>query len=267
MQSTHFRCESALWPFSLPLALVLAASACGEPGPASPATADTQAAKDAAVDATDAAALDAAADVGPPNKPPEATDDLAATSVGTAVEIDVLDNDSDSPGDKLKVTEVTQGKHGTVAITLSGKAVEYTPLDDVYVGLDDFTYTVSDGKGGLDTGAVTVNIKPPPTLVITAPKAGEVVKGTAVQVEFKVTGCKFTSPSDDADGCHGHRYLDKKTYAPPGKTGPGQYEYAPIQLTPLTPGEHTFTMQLHQNDGSDAAWVPPVSASVTFTVE
>lgn len=95
--------------------------------------------------------------VNPVNDAPAAVADTAATSQGTAVNIDVLANDTDVDGDTLTVTGVTQGAHGTVTFTATG--VTYTPAPG-YTGTDTFTYTVSDGHGGTTTAAVTVTVHP-----------------------------------------------------------------------------------------------------------
>ncbi len=56
----------------------------------------------------------------------------------------------------LRVASVTQGANGTVAIN-PDKTVTYTPASN-YVGTDSFTYVVSDGNGGQDTGTVSVTV-------------------------------------------------------------------------------------------------------------
>ncbi|MCG8352510.1 MAG: Ig-like domain-containing protein, partial [Chloroflexales bacterium] len=91
--------------------------------------------------------------VNPVNDPPEAVDDTAALS-RTAITIDVLANDSDPDGDTLTITEVTQGAKGTVAIS-GGVELTYTPNAD-FIGTDSFTYTISDGNGGVDSANVMV---------------------------------------------------------------------------------------------------------------
>jgi hypothetical protein len=90
------------------------------------------------------------------NDAPVASADAAATRKNTAVNIDVLANDSDVEGDALAVTSVTQAANGTVYI-VSGAQVKYTPYSS-FVGTDTFTYTVSDGKGGSATATVTVTV-------------------------------------------------------------------------------------------------------------
>src|SRR5207237_10497660 len=68
--------------------------------------------------------------------------------------LDVRANDSDIDGDTLSVSVVTQGTHGSVAITSGGTGVSYTPAANFF-GTDTFTYTVSDGNGGTDTATVS----------------------------------------------------------------------------------------------------------------
>ncbi|MEW8109684.1 MAG: retention module-containing protein [Candidatus Thiodiazotropha endolucinida] len=93
------------------------------------------------------------------NAPPIAEDDEAITDEDTPITIPVLGNDRDPSGDPISVVEVTQGEHGGVSIdTETGNPV-YTPNPN-YNGSDSFTYTISDGAGGVDTATVTVVIDP-----------------------------------------------------------------------------------------------------------
>ena len=94
----------------------------------------------------------------PPDNPPMAADDSATTTENTAVTVDVLANDTDVDGDTLSVSSVTAPAHGKAAI-VSGK-VKYTPTT-FYTGPDSFTYKVSDGRGGTDTGTVNVTVDIP----------------------------------------------------------------------------------------------------------
>jgi hypothetical protein len=92
----------------------------------------------------------------PPNLMPVAEDDAAVTNEHTPVIIHVLDNDYDPDvGDTLTVDSVTQGTHGLV--TTNGHEVTYTPAPG-FNGIDSFTYTISDGKGGTDTANVNVTV-------------------------------------------------------------------------------------------------------------
>jgi hypothetical protein len=96
------------------------------------------------------------------NRAPTATSDTATTNQATAVTINVLANDSDPDGDTLTVTGVSQPQFGTATVSGNGQSVTYTPNAD-FVGDDQFTYVVSDGKGGTATGTVHVRVNDPNT--------------------------------------------------------------------------------------------------------
>lgn len=88
------------------------------------------------------------------NAPPMAASDGAPTALNTAVTINVLSNDSDLNGDLLTITYVGTPAHGT-AVKVNSTSIQYTP-NTGYSGADSFTYTISDGNGGSDTGTVYV---------------------------------------------------------------------------------------------------------------
>ena len=88
---------------------------------------------------------------------PEADDDRAETPEDTPTLIDVLANDSDPDGDRLRVSSVTEPEHGTATIASGG--VRYAP-DSNWYGTDRFTYTVSDADGLASTATVKVRVTP-----------------------------------------------------------------------------------------------------------
>jgi subtilisin len=96
------------------------------------------------------------------NDPPVANDDSASTAYQTSVVVPILTNDTDPDGDSLSVVSVGAASHGAVTIGLGG-SVTYTPAAG-YTGSDSFNYTVGDGAGGTDVGAVSVTVgaAPPP---------------------------------------------------------------------------------------------------------
>ncbi|MBC6481236.1 MAG: tandem-95 repeat protein [Hormoscilla sp. GM7CHS1pb] len=94
--------------------------------------------------------------VEPDNQPPIAQDDAATTTEGIAVTIPVLDNDSDPDNDPLEITVFTDPANGTTII--DGDRILYTP-DAGFNGTDDFTYTITDGRGATDTATVTVTVE------------------------------------------------------------------------------------------------------------
>lgn len=96
------------------------------------------------------------------NHAPDALDDTGTTDEDMPVTIDVLANDNDQDGDRLTVSHVSQGQHGSVSINNNGSAddtITYTPHAD-YNGTDDFTYTIDDGNGGINVATVEITINP-----------------------------------------------------------------------------------------------------------
>ena len=98
--------------------------------------------------------------VTPVNDPPVAVDDLAATDGGVAVDVAVLANDTDVDGDALTLGSFTQPAAGQGAVTQVGPGtLRYAPAAG-FTGTATFDYVVSDGNGGVDTGAVSVTVAP-----------------------------------------------------------------------------------------------------------
>ena len=93
----------------------------------------------------------------PSNSPPIVADDAIATTSRTPIAIDVLANDSDIDGDALEIAGFSQPNNGTVSETEDG-LLEYTS-DPGFIGEDSFTYSVSDGFGGIATGTVAVTVE------------------------------------------------------------------------------------------------------------
>lgn len=94
------------------------------------------------------------------DNPTGVADTLTTFKNAPARTFTVLANDTDAdnvPASNvgLTVSAITQGTHGTVAISAGGGSITYQPAAD-YLGPDTFTYTVQDGAGG--TATVTVNM-------------------------------------------------------------------------------------------------------------
>jgi hypothetical protein len=94
------------------------------------------------------------------NHAPSANLDRVSTATNLPMAISfarMLENDNDPDGDPVTLIQVDslslQG--GTVVSNATG--VLYTPPAD-YVGADQFTYSVSDGRNGLSTGMVQLQV-------------------------------------------------------------------------------------------------------------
>ncbi|MBI3417421.1 MAG: cadherin-like domain-containing protein [Verrucomicrobia bacterium] len=108
----------------------------------------------------------------PANHFPVASNDVFAVQQPSALAIpvaDLLRNDSDPDGDTLIVSAVSSASAQGGTVSLDGNTVYYAPKVD-FAGSDSFAYTISDGKGGLAAGTVTV--------IVTAPNsAPEIILG------------------------------------------------------------------------------------------
>ena len=166
------------------------------------------------------------------NEAPEAADDEVVTPEDRAVTVDVLANDTDPEGDRLRVRSVTAAAHGAVRL-VSGGVVMYTPEADFH-GADSFAYVASDGRGLTDTATVEITVLPvndAPTVVGTVPDQTLDEGGAPVQMDL--------SPYfGDVDG-------DALTYgARSNDTGVVRAEIAGavLVLTPVVYGSATVTV-------------------------
>ena len=89
------------------------------------------------------------------NRAPKATMDAFSVNQDTTTALDVLSNDTDPDGNPLKVASVTTPANGSASIS-AGK-VSYTPATG-FVGVDTFTYTITDDKGATGAAQVTVTV-------------------------------------------------------------------------------------------------------------
>ena len=96
------------------------------------------------------------------NSAPVADDETYTTRAGQALTVTapgILDGDTDADGDTLTVASVNiTGLQGTLNPQANGSFI-FTPTAG-FTGTTSFTYSVSDGFGGFDTGLVTINVEP-----------------------------------------------------------------------------------------------------------
>ncbi len=97
------------------------------------------------------------------NKAPVAAPDAGQTEVGMAITIPVLANDLDGDGDALIIMGVGAAANGSAAVNTDG-TVTYTP-NAGFAGQDEFSYVISDGKGGASTAEVFIVTNPKNVLI------------------------------------------------------------------------------------------------------
>ena len=175
----------------------------------------------------------------PVNTAPVALDDAATTGQGAAVTLTaaaLLANDSDAEGDALSLVSVTAAIGGSVV--LSNGAVTFTPTAG-FAGAAGFDYLVADGRGGSDTGHVTVNVLP--YLTVDDVVVSEGVAGGAVTLTFRLSAAS-TAPAT----------VNWRTWDAMAQAG---QDYAAVAATPLVfaPGEvvKTVTVPLLADTASE----------------
>ena len=131
------------------------------------------------------------AQASPLNVAPVATDDLVVAKPGRTVAVDVLSNDLDTDGDSLSLEGDPVSSDPSLGVsTRAGRLVLDLPEKE---GNHSVTYTVSDGRGGTDTGTVTVQVSN------NAPLANPVGVDDYVTVDQVDANGKVTVPVLDND--------------------------------------------------------------------
>jgi hypothetical protein len=116
----------------------------------------------------------------PEAHPPEANDDAFVADPGTGLRLDLLANDTDPDGDPLTIIALDNPTSlGGLVFNNGDGTVDYNAPEDI--GVDTFTYTVSDGAL-IDTAMVSITISAPtptPTLPPpTGPRAPSIIDGS-----------------------------------------------------------------------------------------
>ncbi|NEO69322.1 Ig-like domain-containing protein [Moorena sp. SIO3H5] len=190
-------------------------------------------------------------DVTDPNQPPVAGDDTATTALNTAVDINVLANDTDAEGDALTVTLDQQGANGEAVVNQDG-TITYTPVDG-FTGTDSFTYQLSDGVNDPVIATVNVNVD---NVTVSGPIATDDTATTApnTAVDINVLANDIDPEGDaltvtlDQQGANGEAVVNQD----------GTITYTPNDAFT---GTDSFTYQI--DDGTS----PPATATVNVNVD
>ncbi|HEU4592049.1 MAG TPA: PKD domain-containing protein [Steroidobacteraceae bacterium] len=206
----------------------------------------------------------ASASITATNSAPLAADDQVTTGQDSAVDIDVLANDSDADGDALSIQSLTQPAHG--AASSSGTAVHYVPAAG-FVGTDAFTYIATDGADVASASVlveVTGNTKPTARLDIT-PATTNV--GSAVTLSFA-----GSSDPDANDHIANYSLVLRSAPAASQGGGAGSTVFAidvpqtttrtSLPFVPDAPGAFSFELVVIDSHGATSA---AVSAELTAT--
>lgn len=159
-----------------------------------------------------------------PNHGPAALDDSAKACADDATTVDVLANDTDADGDPLTITAVNgqaiaEGQSITaadgVSITLTGGKLVFdasaTAYAEALVGSSNsasYSYTISDGDGGVDTAAIDMTyyggVNTLATIEASLPASG------VMNVSLDESGSYFFDASFEGTG---DTRLDGKSFA------------------------------------------------------
>ena len=210
------------------------------------------------------AAMTLITDDSSPNQAPVAVNDSVTVDEDNAVAIAVLNNDSDADGDPLTVDSFAQGQNGTV--TNSNSVLTYTPKAN-FNGTDSFTYTISDGRGGLDTATVnivvnSVNDRPVAENDSVSTDEGVAVSLNVLNNDDDVDGdnLSLTGVSNPANGTVSSNTNGLITYTPdPGFFGSDTFTYTVSDGSLSATGSVTVTV----NEVNEA----PVAVNDSVTVD
>ena len=194
------------------------------------------------------------------NDAPVAGDDTVTTNEDTAVQGNVLTNDTDVDGKTTiaSVTVVTGPTKGTLDLNTATGEFTYTPAADVN-GTDTFTYTITDSDGATsNTATVTITI----TAVNDAPVASDDAYSVNQGQTLTVSGPGVVGNDFDVDGdaitatlvngpASGTVTLNKD----------GSFTYTP---TAGFSGTDSFTYQL--SDGTTTGNIATVSITVVDNI-
>ncbi len=192
----------------------------------------------------------------PPTDPTELDGNAAPVTADSVAEVPedgtvsgILEA-TDSDGDRLTFSIETPPEHGRVVLLETGEYV-YEP-DEGYTGEDSFTYTVRDGRGGVDSGTVSLSVAP----VNDAPVANGLEAST--DEDTPLEGAVTTSDLED----------DPLSHAVVEGPAHGTVEMAPDGTFTYTPeadfaGEDSFTYAVSDDQGgTDTATVAITVAPV-----
>ncbi len=151
-----------------------------------------------------------------------------------------LDNDYDVDFDPLQIVAATGVEHGTVTVDSAGN-IHYIAQSDDWVGIDSFTYSISDGNGGFAEARAEIDVK-----INTSPDVYSEFIFTREDIISIISQEQLLANDSDVDG-------DSMVIV-----GVDQAEHCTVDL--LADGSIRFTPELNYNNKY------PGQASFRYTV-
>ena len=115
------------------------------------------------------------------NAAPIAAGDTAQLLAGDSVAVAVLANDNDPDGDAFGIIGIDAPGHGTIQVEPDQK-IRYT-AEPGFSGIDSFSYTIGDGRGGAGSASVTVTVIARNTPPIAAADLVSTASGVPVTID------------------------------------------------------------------------------------
>jgi hypothetical protein len=213
----------------------------------------------------ESATANVAVTIAPLDDSPDAIDDGFPTPIKIGrgagpVPIAVLANDSDPDATGLlRITSVTQGSYGTVAIAADGFTLTYDPAG-LTTGIDVFTYTIDNGYS-TDTATVQVVVAKDTTAPITS--APVVVPGGPTPTGMVPLDVSWTA--EDPESAIASSQLQIRRDG--GSWSPVALSYpTALQATVLVPAGHTCEFRVRATNGATPSVTGPFKVSIPVSV-
>jgi hypothetical protein len=190
------------------------------------------------------------------NDAPRAVNDTATTTANTAVNINVLANDSDpdnvapaAANAGLTVSAVTQPANGAVVINAPATSVRYTPNAN-FSGTNTFSYTVSDGNGGTATGTVTVNVGGVDLDIagFTVPLLGRVGRAQTITLDVRNAGTLNAARTATVTGTRGGVQVYNRSLQVSDPVGGGTTRFTFPAFTPTATGTISWRVEIFDDN-------------------
>ena len=186
--------------------------------------------------------------VSPLSAPIGSNPDGLATTIGTPIVVSVPVEDEN--GEPLNLVGVTSPSHGTIEV-LPDQSIRYVPQDG-FVGVDHFSYDITDIAGQTASSLVTVSVVTPNT----APVANDDIVVTTASTPIRIDML-----ADDTDPDSGALRLSALTI--PSYGGLSVNADQSVTYTPRSgySGEDSFTYQIEDERGGVATGTVRVTIS------